>query len=152
MMYKKKVFLASAFHFPFDRFVIWGLRSERDTYRYIHSGFWNTAKKIGVPVIWIDNNKINARIIRKNDLILAVNVARWNLPVVEGAYYCLHNFTLEKINPRYLLHLQVYTSNAVSGANEIDNMTYLNHESRTLFQAWGTDLLPWKFASRGVST
>jgi aspartate aminotransferase-like enzyme len=61
----------------FDRIVIWGLRKRWHTHRFIHKAFYENAKKLGYKVIWVEDEKTNANLIRVGDLIekpLAANI------------------------------------------------------------------------------
>lgn len=136
----------------FKRLVIWGLRSEFHSHRFIHLGFWTMANKLGLNVVWLDNKKENNDQIYPGDLVIAVNVAGSEMPVIKGASYVLHNFyghldeKLSQLLPQSYINLQVYTNRANENAETIGNSTYWNPTSRTLLQPWGTPILEREFA------
>ncbi len=136
--------------FPFKRLVIWGLFEVRHTHRYIHLGFYTTAQKLGLAVIWVENLSSNRDVVRAGDLVISVNVAGDQLPVVSGAKYVLHNFkesldhVLEQLGDD-CVQLQVFTNATAKGAEEIGSCTYLHRSTRTLVQPWGTNLLRHEF-------
>ena len=143
----------------FNRIIIWGLRKKYHTHRYIHKAFYENAKKLGYEVMWLEDEKNNAKIIKAGDLIISAEVVGkmvpekfkfedYNLPVVEGVYYCLHNYKdvfTEKISNGYLLKLQVYSVLAEKSDTKLGPVTYFDTKSKTLYQPWGTDLLPEEF-------
>lgn len=143
----------------FNRIIIWGLRKKYHTHRYIHKAFYENAKKLGYEVFWLEDEKSNAKLIKSGDLIISAEVVGkmvpekfkfedYNLPVVEGVYYCLHNYKdvfTEKINNGYLLKLQVYSVLAEKSDTKLGPVTYFDTKSKTLYQPWGTDLLPEEF-------
>lgn len=132
----------------FNKFVIWGLRTQKDTYRYIHSHFYTTLKKLNTKVIWIDDEEKYNNIIEKNDLVISVGIAGNNLPIKKDVYYCLHNFDnniYDKIKPSHNIRLQVYTNDAEDSEEKWDAVTFFDKKTRTLYQPWGTNLLPWEF-------
>ena len=145
--------------FPFRRFVIWGLRETRHTHRYIHLGFFHAAKRLGVDVVWAEDSAAEADTVRDGDLVLSVNVAGENLPVVKGARYVFHNFTEDRQDQvqalgEQAIHLQVFTDTTIAGAERFGaSCTWLNRATRTLIQPWGTNLsreefndpAPWHF-------
>lgn len=141
----------------FRRLIIWGLRKKWHTHRFIHKAFYENAKKLGYKVIWVEDEKKNASLVKPGDLVIfseaqgkmvpeKMKFQDYNLPIVEGAYYCLHavkEIFWKSIKPQYLLHLEKYQ-------NDFDNLegnevwrtaVYFNSISQTLYQPWGTDLL-----------
>lgn len=143
----------------FNRIIIWGLKKKYHTHRYIHKAFYENVKKLGYEVIWLEDEKNNAKIIKTGDLVISAEVVGkmvpekfkfedYYLPVVEGVYYCLHNYKdvfTEKINNSYLLKLQVYSVLAEKSDIKLGPVTYFDTKSKTLYQPWGTDLLLEEF-------
>lgn len=143
----------------FNRIIIWGLRKRYHTHRYIHKAFYENAKKLGYEVIWLEDEKNNAEIIKNGDLIISAEVVGkmvpekfkfedYNLPIVKGVYYCLHNYKdvfTEKIENSYLIKLQVYSVLAEKSDKKLGPVTYFDTNSKTLYQPWGTDLLSEEF-------
>lgn len=144
------------------RIVIWGLRKKYHTHRHIHQAFFKNAKKLGYDVLWVEDEKKNANLIKAGDLIISADpVGRmvpekftfedYNLPVRDDVYYCLHNFKdayLNKLienNCKYIL-LQVYSSLYDKEKDVIINeVSFFNRQNKTLYQPWGTDLLESEF-------
>lgn len=143
------------------RIVIWGLKYRYHTQRHIHKAFYKNAKKIGYESVWLEDTKNNSKKIKDGDLIISTEgygkmvpkkntFEEYNLPIKDKVFYCLHNyqnFYTEKIKSENLIKLQVY--NDVDGAKDadvkIDEARFFNTKTRTLFQPWGTDLLPEEF-------
>jgi hypothetical protein len=143
------------------RIVIWGLKYKYHTQRHIHKAFFETAKKMGLESIWLEDIKNNALKIKPGDLIISTQAIGkmvpekfsfedYNLPIKEDVFYCLHNYKeifTEKINNDNLIKLQVY--NNVDGAEQSDQkwnpVTFFNSKTKTLYQPWGTNLLPEEF-------
>lgn len=132
----------------YNKFVIWGLRNVNNTYRYIHNHFYTTLKKLNTKVVWVDDEKKHDSMIEKNDIVISVNIAGYNLPLKKDVYYCLHNFdnTIHnKIKPSHNIRLQVYTNAAENAEEKWNEVTLFDKKTRTLYQPWGTNLLPWEF-------
>lgn len=144
-----------------NKIIIWGLRKKWHTHRFIHKAFYENAKKLGYDVIWVEDEKKNAAIINPGDLVIFSEVQGkmvpekfkfedYNLPIIDGVYYCLHNVKdifYKNINLRYLLHLSVYV-NEVEQEKENEKLyeaVYFNRKTQTLYQPWGTDLLDYEF-------
>jgi hypothetical protein len=136
----------------FDKFVVWGFRRRRHSHRFIHQHFYSTLKKLGVPVAWVEDAPENNAIITKSDLVIAANIAGDHLDPTRGAHYVLHNFDDEFLNAipfERRIVLQVYTKGVASrpGLQKWGNSIFFDPASRTLYQPWGTDLLPEEFRS-----
>lgn len=132
----------------FHKVVLWGLRTQRHTHRYIHHTFYRTLRKINAPVVWVDDTARNASAIEKNDLVISVNIAGRHLPLLNDVFYCLHNFddtVHDRIAPSKNIRLQVYTNQAEINSEKWDAVTFFNTEKRQLCQPWGTDLTAEEF-------
>jgi hypothetical protein len=136
---------------PFKRLIVWGLKTQAHTHRFIHQAFYENARKVGYEVAWLDNKKRNNEVISRGDLIIAANVAGDKLEMRPGAYYCFHNFQLnlphvfDQLDERYYINLQVFTDKTKQHCEKLGPVTYLNRSTRTLVQPWGTDLLGGQF-------
>ena len=86
----------------FNKVVIWGLRTKWHTHRFIFQAYYENLKKCGVPVVWVDDEKRNQKIIEKGDLIFSASnmygkmvpqkksLDDYNLPIRDDVFYCLH--------------------------------------------------------------
>jgi len=145
----------------FKRIVIWGLRTKYHTHRHIHQAFYKNAKKLGFETLWLEDEKNNQKYIKAGDLIISADPVgkmvpekftfeEYNLPVREDIFYCLHNFKdvfREKLNKKNYINLQVYHDIVLNIKNieKWSPVTYFDNETKTLYQPWGTDLLPEEF-------
>jgi len=143
----------------FNKIVIWGLKSQWHTHRFVFNAYYKTLKKYGVPVIWVDDKKENQKVIEKNDLIFTASgmhgkmvpekksLSDYNVPIRDDVYYCLHaekDYFIEKINPEKRLELK-YFSNEAENFEKIYEAVHYDKITRTLYQPWGTNLLPEEF-------
>ena len=144
-----------------NKIVIWGLKKKYHTHRHIHKAFYENAKKLGYNTIWVEDKKKNQKYIESGDLIISAEVQgkmvpekfsfeEYNLPVRKDIFYCLHNYKdifKNHLNTENYINLQVY-SDIVLNINDIkkyDSFVYFDDKTRTLYQPWGTDLLPVEF-------
>lgn len=141
------------------RIVIWGLKNKYHTHRHIHKAFYENAKKLGHDVIWLEDEKENQKHIMSGDLIISAEVQGkmvpeklklddYNIPIRDDVYYCLHNFKdifRNKLIPENYINLAVYSNKAETADVRIDTARYFDTKTRTLYQPWGTDLLPEEF-------
>jgi hypothetical protein len=143
----------------FNKIVIWGFRKRWHTQRFIFQAYYENLKKSGVPVVWVDDEKENQKIIEKNDLIFTasnaygkmvpkkLSLSDYNVPIRDDVYYCLHadnDYFIEKINLNRLLNLKFYNNEAKSFPEIYEGVHY-DSKTKTLYQPWGTNLLPHEF-------
>jgi len=151
---------------PYNKIIIWGLKKRYHTHRYIHQSFYETAKKLGWNVLWVEDESSNAHLIESGDLVISSRVSGkmipekkvfedYALPIKDGVFYCLHNYGsvfIEKLQPKQYIILQVYTRPVEVGTIKLDSVRFLDKTKRTLYQPWGTDLLPEEFKKPTFST
>jgi hypothetical protein len=143
----------------FNKIVIWGLKNKWHTHRFIFQAYYKNLKKCGVPVVWVEDKKTNQKIIEKNDLVFSASnmygkmvpqkttLSDYNLPIRDDIYYCLHaenDFFIKKINPEKYIELKFY-SNEAKQYPKIYTAVHFDGLNKTLYQPWGTDLLPEEF-------
>ncbi len=130
----------------YSKIVIWGLKNELHTHRYIHKSFFETLQKLKIPSVWLDDTVENNKLINKSDLVFAMNHAVANIIYRHDVFYCLHNVANRPNNGSYL-NLQVFNNDAfkITNLEELEASTFFHREDRTLYQSWGTDLLPGEF-------
>jgi len=133
----------------FGKIIIWGFKTVFHTHRFIHRHFHDTLIKLGDNnVIWVDDSSESASMINKGDLVIAMNMASEHLPYKKDVFYCLHNIENEMKNNHLLLNLQVHHNRIDIPKEKMEvweQVTFFSKEKKTLFQSWGTDLLPTEF-------
>jgi len=131
-----------------NRLVVWGARDSLDSIRHVWRHYHQTAAKLGIPTVWVDDRSPIPLV--PGDTVLAADVTGKNLRYWPGVNYVLHNFSgtdqlcvdLEA-TPERLLRLQVWTHDAVG--EEWAPCRQFDLDARTLFQPWGSDLLAEEF-------
>lgn len=143
------------------RIVVWGLKYKYHTNRYIHKAFYESAKKLGYDVLWVEDEKKNVKYLNSGDLVIYTQAIGkmvpekfkfedYNLPTREDIFYCLHNVKdvfKEKLNTNNYINLQVYRDDLLPQENieKWGPVTCFDQKTKTLYQPWGTDLLPEEF-------
>lgn len=143
----------------FNKIVIWGLKKQWHTHRFVFHAYNRILKKSGVPVVWVEDKKENQSIIEKGDLIFTASgmtgkmvppklkLEDYNVPIRDDVYYCLHaenDFFIEKIKPEKYIVLRFY-ENESENCQKLYEAVHFDAKTRTLYQPWGTDLLPEEF-------
>ncbi len=136
------------------RFVIWGLTKPIHSHFYIHNGFYSTLRKLGIPVIWLENEKLNNSKLKKDDFLIAVDVCINNLDLSDSYYYCFHNVSdseKKNIKRNRYVNLQVLTNDAyprfscITNSLNLEGVSYFTEANSTLYQSWGTPYLSKEF-------
>jgi hypothetical protein len=136
----------------YKKIVIWGVKEARpgDSFHFIHLHFNKAFKHLGYEPIWVDDDNKNRSLVEPGSFVMGFNLAGENLPVVKGVDYCLHNFDEvgnihDEIGNKNNIRLQVYTSKSENAKQKWGDVRYFEPATRTLFQPWGTDLMPEYF-------
>lgn len=143
----------------FNKIVLWGFKSRWHTHRFIFQSYYRTFKKLDIPVIWVDDEEKNKKIIEKGDLIFLASsmygrmvpekksLADYHVPIRDDVFYVPHaenDFFLEKLRPEQYVHLKFYQNDS-ERFPKIYEAVHWDETTRTIYQPWGTDLLPEEF-------
>ncbi len=147
--------------------VIWGLRRQWHSHRFIHQAFFKTFQYLGIPVVWTDYTSDPA-IIQPGDFVITSNAygrgarGKTLAPLQTGAYYCFHGFLhsgysgkdrpeRHQIDRKFALNLEVFFNKSLEASDRWDAVTYFDSPSKTLHQAWGTNLTADRFRAPTTS-
>ena len=143
----------------FNKVVIWGLKNRWHTHRFIFQAYYENLRKCNIPVVWVEDEKKNQSIVEKDDLIFSasgmhgkmvpekLSLDDYNLPIRDDVYYCLHaenDYFLEKISLNRMIQLKFY-NNEAEKYEKLYEAVHFDHTTKTLYQPWGTNLLPSEF-------
>ena len=134
------------------KIIIWGLLNTRHSHRYIHQGFYDSFRRLGLDVHWVSDTSKNISVINKNDLVIAAGMSSKYLPLRDDVYYVLHNFdNVESSTLLKYINLQVIATGA-DGVKIDDSISLWDKYSRTLYQPWGLpeDPQQWLIPSKSV--
>lgn len=129
--------------------VIWGLRFSNASHRFIHGGWFQTLKRAGFKVRWLDDLPLNQAFVPRGAIVFGVDIAsRW-LPVRSDCWYVLHNLGDTELGQRIVsfsrgfINVQVWTNRDPQSRDEVLlPAVHYDPKSRTIFQPWGTPFAP----------
>lgn len=150
---------------PFDRVVVWGHKPRyvqrygiwlvrRHTHSYIHEGYFRAFSYLGFSTSWLEDEPASAQVDLRRALVLTEDQADLHLPAVADCSYVLHHSTKAKYaqSDARVLNLANFTTVEVekltkangidSNWKKLDDVTFYDSRSRTLYQPWATNLLP----------
>jgi len=133
--------------------VLWGLKSKRDSFRFIFQGYYDTLKQLGHQVLWVDDSPKSVSMIRKNSLVFGVDVASKHLEAISGATYVTLNIQaksslgleLEKTGKWF--KIQEFTNLSPGLPDREGSIAKFKEENQTLYMPWGTPILSNNFLS-----
>ncbi|MEO8099854.1 MAG: hypothetical protein ABI811_19305 [Acidobacteriota bacterium] len=151
----------------YRKVVIWGLRRQWHSHRFIHQGFYETFRHLGIPVVWTDFTS-EPGMIEAGDFVITSNVQGRGTrghplaPLQAGAYYCFHGYghsgydgndrqPRHEMDRKQALNLEVYVNKATAASDRWDSSTYFDKPSKTLHQAWGTNVPEEQFRAPVIS-
>ena len=128
------------------KIVIWGhYPLHSSTHSYIHGSYYKTFKSMGYDVEWLPNQKIQDE--NYSDVVFFVEDSQKScMPVKENCKYITHH-----IDTNYFTNQNVPYNNVLKLGNcirdtihfeKIEDLCHWDESTRTLYQTWGTDLLP----------
>lgn len=132
-----------------NKLVVWGGLTGHESHRHIHRHFWDAARKMGWSSQLVDDQEQNRALLTPGTLVITADIYGVNIgEAMPGVQYVIHNFDgshvlCQSAEPENLLRLQVWTNDAF-GTQWGDFRAY-DHDSRILFQPWGTDLFAEEF-------
>ena len=143
----------------FNKMVIWGLKKQWHTHRFVFQAYYKVFKKYGVPVVWVDDNKKFQNVVEKGDLIFSAGgmhgkmvpekkgLIDYNFPIRDDVFYCLHaelDCLIEKLDKNKYIQLKYY-SNEAEAFTKLYEAVHFDQKTRTMYQPWGTNILSDEF-------
>lgn len=143
----------------YNKVVLWGFRTKWHTHRFIFQAYYKNLKKVGIPVVWVDDKLSSQKVVQRGDIIFTASnmygkmvpkknsLADYCVPVRDDVFYCLHaenDYFIELLSKKQYIELKYYSNEALA-YEKISEAVHYNTENQTLYQAWGTNLLPEEF-------
>lgn len=127
------------------KIIIWGhYPLHSSTHGYIHDTYFKAFKSLGYDVMWVSNEPHN--IDYSNSIFFVEDSQKSHMPIRKDCKYITHH-----IDTKYFTDLGVPFENILKLGNcirstmiyeKIEDLCYWDSSTRTLYQTWGTDLLP----------
>jgi hypothetical protein len=128
------------------KIVIWGhYPLHTSTHGYIHSTYAKAFQYLGHEVNWVPNSS-NVDLDFSNSIFFVEDSQKSHMPLMKDCKYITHH-----IETKYLTDAGVPYQNVLKLGNciqetdkfeKVENLCNWDNSSRTLYQTWGTDLLP----------
>lgn len=125
---------------------IWGHKLHEHTHGYIHSSYYKAFQYLGHEVYWIDNRDDLSQYDFSDSVFFTENFVKKGMPLRKDCKYITHHidteyFTGSGIPYENVLKLGNYLP-SLEVHEKVEDLAYWDQSTRTLYQTWGTDLLP----------
>ena len=130
-----------------NRVIIWGHKLHTHTHSYIHSSYYRAFKSLGIETHWLDSSDSIGFSDLSGTLFFSEDQAKSGMPVRSDCLYVTHHFDpnfLNDIPNHRVLKLCNYVKESEKH-EKIASLSFYESTSRSLHQAWATDLLPDEF-------
>ena len=128
--------------------IVWGLRTEFHTHRYIHLGLFKELRRLGTKVYWFDDRPRQDASLPENAILISVGIASKYVPIRSDYSYVLHNVpeslfeSCRKTSPS-TIRLQVWSTKISTNSEALRTpCTAWDGNLSTLYQPWGTPFPP----------
>lgn len=128
------------------KIIIWGhYPLHTSTHGYIHDTYFKTFENLGHDVKWV-SNEYTHHLDYTDTVFFVEDSQKSNMPLRKDCKYITHHidtkyFTDNGIPYENILKLGNCIRNTVD-FEKVEDLCYWDESTRTLYQTWGTDLLP----------
>lgn len=125
---------------------IWGHKLHEHTHSYIHASYYKAFDYLNHEVYWIDSRDNLSDYNFSNSIFFVEDSVKRGMPLRKDCKYITHH-----INTKYFTDAEVPFENVLKLGNylpqfevheKIEDLAYWDESTHTLYQTWGTDLLP----------
>lgn len=128
------------------KFIIWRHKLHESTHSYIHSSYNKAFKYLGYETHWVDSRDDLSSIDFSDAVFFAEGSCSDDMPRLANCKYIAHHVDNEKLISsgipfENILNLGNYLPRE-EVHEKVEDLAYWDKNTRTLYQCWGTDLLP----------
>lgn len=128
------------------KFIIWGHKLHTHTHSYIHSAYNKAFKYLEYETYWVDSKDDLSSIDFSDAVFFVEGSCSDDMPRFANCKYITHHLDTEKLTSigipyENILKLGNYLPRE-EVHEKVEDLTYWDNDTRTLYQCWGTDLLP----------
>lgn len=128
------------------KFIIWRHKLHESTHSYVHSGYYNAFKYLGYETYWLDTRDDLSSIDFSNAIFFVEGSQSNDIPIVSTAKYITHHKETDELVSQGISYENVLKLGNYLPREEVhekvNELCYWDKNTRTLYQCWGTDLLP----------
>jgi len=129
------------------KIIIWGhYPLHSSTHGYIHDTYYKAFESLGYDVMWVSNEDHYLQLDYENTVFFVEDSQKSHMPVRPESKYITHH-----VDTKYFTDRGVPFENVLKLGNcirntvhfeKVEDLCHWDESTRTLYQTWGTDLLP----------
>jgi hypothetical protein len=128
------------------KFVIWGHKLHQSTHSYIHSSYNKAFQYLGYETYWVDGRDDLSSIDFSDAVFFVEGSCSDDMPRLKNCKYITHHIDTEKLTSSGISYENILKLGNYLPREEVhekvEDLAYWDNSTRTLYQCWGTDLLP----------
>lgn len=129
-----------------NKVIIWSHKLHESTHSYVQNGYYRAFKKLGWETHWVDTRDNLDSIDFADSLIFVEHSVRKGIPIRKDCKYVTHHFPDNELLDQgipfdNIIKLGDYLPDKECN-EKIAELTYWDNSTRSIWQPWGTDLLP----------
>jgi hypothetical protein len=128
------------------KFVIWGHKLHTHTHSYIHSAYNKAFEYLGNETYWVDAKDDLSSIDFSDAVFFVEGSVSGDIPIIKTCKYITHHLDTEKLTSSGIPYENILKLGNYLPREEVhekvEDLAYWDNSTRTLYQCWGTDLLP----------
>ena len=128
------------------KFIIWGHKLHTHTHSYIHSAYNKAFQYLGYETYWVDAKDDLSSIDFSDAVFFVEGSCSDDMPRLANCKYITHHLDTEKLTSVGILYENILKLGNYLPREEVhekvEDLAYWDNSTRTLYQCWGTDLLP----------
>lgn len=129
------------------KIVLWGHKSNLNTFYYIHYAYVKFFKYLGYDTHWFDDSDDVSKFDFSNTLFFTEGQVDGKIPLRDDCFYVLHNCPDNKYSDLFsknrCIIMQTYTDAILQyNYHKIEECVYGDYVGKCVYFPWATDLLP----------
>ncbi len=128
-----------------NKVIIWAHKLHTSTHSYVQNGYYRAFKKLGWETHWVDTTDVDSVDV-SNSVIFVEDSVKAGMPIRKDCKYITHHLPTQELVDQGIPYENIIKLGNYLPQEEIHekvaDLTYWDESTRSIYQCWGTDLLP----------
>ena len=128
-----------------NKVIIWAHKLHTSTHSYVQNGYYRAFKKLGWETHWVDTTDVDSVDV-SNSVIFVEDSVKRGMPIRKDCKYITHHLPTQELVDQGIPYENIIKLGNYLPQEEIHekvaDLTYWDESTRSIYQCWGTDLLP----------
>lgn len=130
------------------KFIIWRHKLHESTHSYIHSSYNKAFQYLGYETYWVDSKDDLSSVNFSDAVFFVEGSCSDDIPIIKNCKYITHHCNIEKLTSLGVLYENILKLGNYLHKEEVhekvEELAFWDKSTRTLYQCWATDLLPYE--------